>query len=324
VSGYVNGASALTYTSPTNYLGTYTQQGIHALSSGVNNVMSFSNFNAITNYCEFGSDAVAAGDVNGDGIDDVIFTAYDCLYMPGSWPDVGATFIIDGKNTWNNSIVSVDALNGSNGVRIESSSSYAGVGTNSPIVDTLDDSGKKGFAYVGGPFNMKTVFNTTSWAASPATGYTLVDNFNGITGMAFDFTSDNATGSVSLATGDMTGDGIHDVLIGVGTDGVGLAGANSGSAYLIYGAKAGTLPGSITNASANQGVYFTRFDGATAGDQAGQAEQSFDLDKDGTSDIIIGAPAASPSGISNAGSVYVLCGKSGWKGTATYSLGNIQ
>ena len=94
---------------------------------------------------------------------------------------------------------------------------------------------------------------------------------------------------------------------------VGAPGANSvaGAAYVIYGGRTAD-PGNvdlakITTTQAGRGM---RIDGAIANDDAGFAVAGGqDLNGDGRSDVILGAPLASNNGRFHSGSAYVVYGE---------------
>jgi FG-GAP repeat protein len=117
--------------------------------------------------------------------------------------------------------------------------------------------------------------------------------------------NDRAGTSVARA-GDVNGDGIGDVIVGA-------PGANSvaGSAYVIYGKRTAD-PGNVDLAeiTATQAARGMRIDGALANDDAGSAVAGGqDLNGDGQSDIIVGAPLASNNSRFHSGSAYVIYGE---------------
>ena len=107
-----------------------------------------------------------------------------------------------------------------------------------------------------------------------------------------------------LMAGDVTGDGIYDILMGA---------PSANLVYLIPGAN-GAIPTAAT----------TTFFGIDPGDEAGTAIRILDIDADGKNDLVIGAPGADgPSnGRANAGDVYVLLGPVG-SGPLSLSTANI-
>jgi FG-GAP repeat protein/VCBS repeat protein/all-beta uncharacterized protein/BACON domain-containing protein len=93
-----------------------------------------------------------------------------------------------------------------------------------------------------------------------------------------------------LIAGDITGDGIYDVLAG------------APSQNLVFGliGATGTIPTGAAMA----------FFGANPGDEAGSAIRLLDLDDDGITDLVIGAPGGDgpANGRTNAGNVYLYYG----------------
>lgn len=102
-------------------------------------------------------------------------------------------------------------------------------------------------------------------------------------------------GSVANA-GDVDGDGVHDLLAGaLATTNGGLSYA--GSAFVVSGAT---------------GLQIHRIDGAFAGGQLGEAVTGIgDLNQDGYADFLVGEPRANPHGLNGAGSAWVFSGLDG-------------
>jgi hypothetical protein len=97
------------------------------------------------------------------------------------------------------------------------------------------------------------------------------------------------------ALGDIDGDGFDD--FGVGAPAASAEGfPERGSAFVFSGAT---------------GALIYRFDGAGAFDEFGAAVAGGDIDGDGVPDIAIGSPSASPGGRVGAGSALVFSGASG-------------
>ena len=114
--------------------------------------------------------------------------------------------------------------------------------------------------------------------------------------------SDHSGFSVASA-GDVNGDGRSDVIVGAP-----YADPSSrsfaGSSYVIYGSAS---PSNVDLGSLGSAGF--RIDGAAAGDYSGYSVASAgDVNGDGRSDVIVGAPYADPSSRSAAGSSYVIYG----------------
>jgi FG-GAP repeat protein len=118
--------------------------------------------------------------------------------------------------------------------------------------------------------------------------------------------------SVSAA-GDVNADGYADVIVGAYQADAGLL-VNAGSAYVYSG-----IDGSLLY------QWFGQSENANFGRSVAGAG---DVNGDGYADLIVGAEAASPGGLTEAGSVYVYSGVDGsilhqWDGgTANFHLGN--
>lgn len=109
-------------------------------------------------------------------------------------------------------------------------------------------------------------------------------------------THSNAGRSVSCA-GDVNGDGLGDLLIGA------TSGMDSGAAYVVFG-KIGGFPPIVELASLN-GTNGFKIQGGNL-DRAGVSVAAGDVNKDGFSDVIVGAfPNSGP------GAAFVVFGKAG-------------
>ncbi|HMV65717.1 MAG TPA: MopE-related protein, partial [Myxococcota bacterium] len=106
----------------------------------------------------------------------------------------------------------------------------------------------------------------------------------------------------ALASGDLNGDGIGDLIIGApGNSGGGI---NAGALHVFLGPVTGAL--TADNATAT-------FTGKDSNDKLGEAIATGDIDRDGFTDILVGAPGADGVG-SRRGAYYVLYGRPEWVG----------
>ncbi|MBJ7899284.1 MAG: hypothetical protein GC158_05010, partial [Cyanobacteria bacterium RI_101] len=138
---------------------------------------------------------------------------------------------------------------------------------------------------------------------NPLTTTDLSGNPNGvlITGITDGGTANNSA-PMSLATGDVDGDGVPDLVIGDGN-----ANGGNGAIYVIYGSYLNANPGAtldvgdLTATPSSMGFVVNGLEG---GGLAGFAVAVGNFDGDSYADLIFGAPLANGS----AGSVYVLYG----------------
>ena len=258
-----------------------------------------------------GTSTASAGDVNGDGIGDVIVGVNGA--DNNGRTDSGSAYVVFGKP----SLGTIDLRSlGDGGFRIDGAAAGDGAwvvagggdvngdGRADVIVGApmADNNGRKdsGSAYVVyGKASTGTVDLAT---LGPATGGFRID------GAAAE---DRAGGAVAVA-GDTTGDSRAEVVVGAyATDN---HGANSGSAYVIFGA-----PGSANVDLAALGPYGFRIDGGASTDFAGSSVAGGDVNGDGRADVIVGALFASNNGRISSGSAYVVYGRPGTE-TGTVDL----
>ena len=252
----------------------------------------------------------AAGDVNGDGIDDVMIGAVST--DPGGLAEAGSVFVVFGRTGGFASLVLPASLNGASGFRIDGpvASSVLGYGLAGRAdvnADGIDDIavGAPGTA-VGGVLGVGAGFVVFGRQGVPFPAVLSLASLNGATGFRFDgvpATGSDSNTAVRLAAGDLNGDGIDDILVGASSaDGGGLT--DKGIVYVLFG-KAGLSPALVSLADL-VGTNGFRIDGVANYARAGLALASGgDVDGDGLDDLLIGAPNADPEGRDEAGSAYL-------------------
>lgn len=238
--------------------------------------------------------SVAAGDINGDNINDLITGAP--YTDPGGRDSAGETYVVYGAPTLPSGIdlnsSNADLTVFGNDTGDDSGSAVAagdinGDGTDDLIIGAYTASSVRGETYViyGGPSLPATIDLDTVSADLTVRG------------------ADPADGcGISVTAGDISGDGIDDLIIGAsGADTAG--GSDAGETYVIYGGD--SLPATIDLSSESAGLTVY---GDDYNDGAGSSVAAGDIDGDGIDDLIIGAVAADTSGGAYAGETYVVHG----------------
>jgi Ca2+-binding RTX toxin-like protein len=231
-----------------------------------------------------GSSVASAGDINGDGLSDIIVG------------DRSNSYVVFGTSQPTATPLSVTNLNGVNGFSIAGATgAWAG------------DVNGDGFSDV-----------LMAASASPGVGYVLFGKAGGfgasVDPSAFDgtagfkLTGAAADGTISdVSTGDVNGDGIADLIVGF--SGADPHGTDSGATYVVFGQSGGFVPN--VDLSALNGTDGFKISGTAAGDASARSVASAgDVNGDGYADLIIGAGGADTNG-SNAGASYVVFGKAG-------------
>ncbi|WP_416908660.1 MAG: beta strand repeat-containing protein [Polymorphobacter sp.] len=252
----------------------------------------------------------SAGDVNGDGFDDLIVGAHDAD-PAGVGISAGASYVVFGK-TGGTSINLSDVASGTGGFVINGASSgdRSGLSVSSAgdvNGDGLDD------LIVGAPYDDPNgaeagasfvVFGKADGALVDLSAIQLNGNTGGfvINGVS---AGDFSGRSVSSA-GDVNGDGLDDLIVGaINAD---PNGNNSGASYVVFGKSDGTAV-DLSAIEAGIGGGFV-INGVSAFDFSGRSVSSAgDVNGDGFDDLIVGAPRVDPNGI-DSGASYVVFGKS--------------
>ncbi|MFH0980802.1 MAG: integrin alpha [Planctomycetota bacterium] len=231
---------------------------------------SASGLSATTNWttegdqpgAEFGWSVMTAGDVNGDGYSDVIVGA------PGytnDQSDEGRAFVYHGSVSGLSAAANWTAESNQDDARFGTSVATAGDvngdGYRDVIVGASEyDNGQenqgRAFVYHGSPSGLSTAPN---WTAESDQG-------------------DAYFGRSVATAGDVNGDGYSDVMVGAPNYDNGEP--NEGRAFVYHGSPSGLSTTPNWNAESDQGYASFGFSAATAGDVNG----------DGYSDVIVGAP----------------------------------
>ena len=253
---------------------------------------------------ESGYSVASAGDVNGDGIDDLLIGA------SGAYHDgygTGAAYVVFGRDDGFGTSLDLGALDGSNGFVVNGAADSGRIGAGLAAGDVDGDGfsdiilggtdGRSGRAFV--------VFGGDTFDA--AIDLDLVEPDQGLVlagGAGNDYSS-----RLMPASGDVNGDGIDDIIIGasripmLGTPG-------AGATYVLFGRSDRFSESEgfvdLRSITAADGVIVNGIDSS---DNSGNAVATADVDGDGVADLLIGAPGGDPGGRYQAGETFVVFGR---------------
>ena len=259
-----------------------------------------------------------AGDINGDGFDDVIVGA---IFGNAGGPDTGAAYVIFGQAGATRASIDLSSLAASDGFAVIGDANFdrtggavSGAGDiNGDGIDDFVVTSRSASTAEYGVGKTHVIFGQTgaTRANIDLGSFAAADGFTIIGDMASDFSGL----SVSNA-GDVNGDGIDDLIISAPYNDAG--GGNAGAAYVVFGKTGATRTMiDLTSLAATDGFVII---GDAAGDLAGlSVSAAGDVNGDGFDDVLIGAAFGDDAG-SDAGEAYVIFGKAGAT-RATIDLG---
>lgn len=272
-----------------------------------------------------GGTVSAAGDVNNDGIDDLLvgirnadrpsFNEGEVVVIYGSTTPFPATRALNGFDGTDGTVINGGDTNSLTGASLSEAGDVNG--------DGIDD------FIIGSPFGdtgagADTGESYVVFGADGGLGALLdLTTLDGTNGFRIEGSTPGFLVGIVAGIGDINDDGFADLAVGSQVADP-VSGADAGITYIVFG---GPAPDPVFNVGALNGANGFQIDGLAAGDQSGRSVSSAgDINNDGVDDFIIGAFAADPNGVSNAGSVYVVFGQPGGPtaGAATFDLASLD
>ncbi|MEM9001941.1 MAG: Ig-like domain-containing protein, partial [Cyanobacteria bacterium P01_F01_bin.86] len=239
----------------------------------------------------FGDSVSSAGDVNGDGIEDIIIGA------PGtSTISPGRSYVLFGDTSGAiGSSFDVSDLDGTNGFVINGVVDQSSSGDSVSALGDINNDGI-GDLFIGAPRAFTgsnrtgagyVVFGSTTLGSGGGIELSSIDGSNGfvIDGAGF-----SESGSTATGTGDVNGDAIDDLIIFAPFP-------NSNTAYVVFGGDAVGASGSLALADLDSDTGLTFRSDFLTGINSLTVSGAGDINNDGINDVIVGQPFGSDGNV---------------------------
>ncbi len=252
-----------------------------------------------------GRNVSSAGDVNGDGLADLLVGAPNI-----SSSSAGRTYVVFGTTSTN--AIELSAVAASNGgfvIKGECASDQSGLNVSS--AGDVNGDGLADLLVGARPSNSSTgrtyvVFGTTATSAIELSAVAAGNGGFVIKGQCAGDQSSLGLGASNA--GDVNGDGLSDLLVGSPLNDLSSSGTNAGRSYVVFGTTS-TNPIDLSVVAAGNGGFV--INGACSNSRSGEVLASAgDVNGDGLADLLVGVYFESPHGVSAAGRTYVVFGTS--------------
>jgi hypothetical protein len=241
----------------------------------------------------------SAGDINDDGLNDMIIGAL--TEDNGNLSGTGATYVVYGNSNGFSHPFSLSSLDGSNGFKVYGLAENDYIGRSVNTIGDINADNIGDVIICSGDISVDALFQAGVCYVlfgSPSISHPFdLGSLNGSNGFIIkSATAGERLGYASGSAGDFNNDGINDLYIGAGT---------TGKAYVIYG-KSAVFASEFNLLEINGNNGFSVSDGSLS--NATPISHAGDINHDGVSDIIIGHESKN----NFTGSAYVLYGGDSW------------
>jgi len=263
--------------------------------------------------------ALAAGDVNGDGIDDIITAAPGADGPDDSRPNGGEAYVVFGSPTLSGTVdTALDeqdfTIAGAEGEDFLANFAASGDVNGDGIDDIL-----LGTHMADGPDNQRRDAGEAYVILGASDLEGTLDLASGKGFLTIWGADVNDWLGFYLIAADVNGDGPDDLIVGArNADGLNNARNNCGEVYLIFGSA--NLPSTLDMAQEPQDVTLI---GANQGDLFGHSLAAGDINGDGLADVLVGAPTAGAAAIGRykVGEIFGFFSSDQWPATVDAALG---
>lgn len=242
----------------------------------------------------------AAGDVDGDGIDDLLIGTR-IANQPGA-ARAGESYVVFGGQTFGSQVdlATLGQVGGADGFTLTGVAADELSGVSVASVGDVNDDGfddivigtllSGGYVVFGGQSFGATIDLATVGQASGTAGFTLsIDGVDSLAGLAV------------ASAGDLNGDGIDDLVIGEDR-----SSTEAGTSYVVLGGQSFGADVELSTLGQPGGAAGYILNGIDDGGlSAASVASAGDINDDGIGDLLIGAPAAGAEGT---GETYVVYG----------------